>query len=513
MRSLGPGGTPATNVGRGRAAALLFGGALPALVALAALLRLWQLDTQPGGLNPDEAAEGWDAWQLLHVPGFHPIFFNDDGGREGLFAYIVAGVFRVAGASVTTLRGTSAVLGVLGVAVTPLALRRFGRGVVLAGTAWAAGALWLVCVDRDGFRNVLVPLVGTLTLAALLHWADRPGRGAAMVAGATSALGLWTYQPLKLVPLWVALWLVWLRRSDPEAWRRLRSSLVSGVVAYALVAAPIAFVAVTDPVGYFQRSVEVSAGNPTFGYGELPIHWLRTLLMFGITGDSNQRHDVATVPLLPPLVALVAALGLASAWRERDDPGRRLLLVGLPLFVLPGMLALEGDAPHFLRALGLEPMIAALVGLGAVEATRLGRRLFGGWRGAAAGAALPTAALALMTVQTATLYFSRDVAVRYAPYSFDIVALADAARQPGTVVLIDHYSAPVVEFVDHDVAPRVIDEPTAGPISLPPGTVVVARFDSDLRIALGNAAADHAQVLQRDPGGDPVVFRVTVGAG
>jgi hypothetical protein len=504
------GGAPAPH--RGRAAALVFAGSLVALVALAAFLRLWQIQTQPGGLNPDEASEAWDAWKILHVSGFHPLFFDDDGGRESLFAYLLAGVFRVAGASVTTLRGTTAVLGILGVAVTPLALRRFGRPVQLAGTAWAVGALWLICIDRDGFRNVLVPLVATLALAALLTWLDRPGRGTALAAGAVCGLGLWTYQPLKLIPLWVGIWLLLIRYRDPKRWVQLKRHLVPGLVAYAVVALPIAYVAITDPTGYFNRSVVTSAGNPTYGYAELPIHWVRTLLMFGITGDPNERHNVANTPLLPPLVALIAILGVVRCWRRRREPGHLLVLVGLPVFLLPGILAAEGDAPHFLRALGLEPILAALVGLGAVEAARVGTRLFGEGRGRLIGAGVVVLALAAMTIQSATLYFSRASTDRYAPYSFDMVAVADAARHPGTVVLIDHYSAPVVEFLDRDQGPTLIDEPTVGRIHLTPGTRVVARFSSDIGTALGAGAERAATVVARDPDGNPVAFSVEVGS-
>ena len=67
-----------------------------------------------------------------------------------------------------------------------------------------AGALWLICISRDGMRNVLVPLFGALMIWALIRWADRPGRVAAIVAGAVAGAGLWTYQPLKLTPLLLA---------------------------------------------------------------------------------------------------------------------------------------------------------------------------------------------------------------------------------------------------------------------------------------------------------------------
>ena len=105
------------------------------------MVRFVALQTQPGGLYPDEAAEGLSAQSLLAVPGYHPVFFNSDGGREALYAYIVAAVFKVFGSSVLTLRGTAAAVGVAGVIATYVAVRRFGRSPALIAMAWTAGSL------------------------------------------------------------------------------------------------------------------------------------------------------------------------------------------------------------------------------------------------------------------------------------------------------------------------------------------------------------------------------------
>src|SRR4029077_13259489 len=89
--------------------------ALGATLLGAAVLRFWDLASNPGGLYTDEAIEALSAHQILTVPGFHPVFFTDGGGREALFAYLVAGVFRFAGESTLALRATAAGIGVAGV--------------------------------------------------------------------------------------------------------------------------------------------------------------------------------------------------------------------------------------------------------------------------------------------------------------------------------------------------------------------------------------------------------------
>ena len=144
--------------------------ALAAILGAAVALRFAGLATNPGGLYTDEATEAVSALRLLHDPGFHPIFFPDGGGREALFAYLVAGAFALFGE--TTLdpagnggghrggrRGRHLVAGP--------SLR---DAVALVAAGWSAGALWLVCVSRDGMRNTLVPLFGALALVALLAW-------------------------------------------------------------------------------------------------------------------------------------------------------------------------------------------------------------------------------------------------------------------------------------------------------------------------------------------------------
>ena len=78
------------------------------------------------------------------------MFIAEDAGREPLYAYLVVGAFAVFGESTVVLRAVSGVLGVLGVLAIGLAPRRFGRGDMVAGMAWAAGSLWLVRAPATG---------------------------------------------------------------------------------------------------------------------------------------------------------------------------------------------------------------------------------------------------------------------------------------------------------------------------------------------------------------------------
>jgi len=483
------------------------------------VVRFWALQSQPGGLYPDEAAEGISAQNLLTIPGYHPVFFNSDGGREALYAYIVAAVFKVFGSSVLTLRGTAAAVGVAGVIATYFAIRRFGRAPALMAMAWTAGSLWMIAVSRDGFRNILTVLVGAAALAALLRWGDRPSRASGAIAGIAVALGFWTYQPLKLLPLLAILWLIWMRARDRERFRALSATLLWAGVAFAVVVAPMVYTAITDFSAYFGRAAFVSVFNSgSMSTDSYPVHVLKTLGMFLFTGDPNARHDVSALPLLGPVLVVPFLLGIWHCWRRRDDHGYSLVLLGLPVFLLPPLLANEGGAPHFLRSLGLEPYVAACVGLGCVEGVALLRRVASGvsWperpvtRNAWTVCAIAVTALGIASAVT---YLERPVADRYSAFTFADVALANAAVDnatdggPSTLVILDSYDAMDVQFLDAGRLPTIVAPMTrvANPAVY---TLIVAPSRADIAAAAGSGIAAEAQVDATDPQGNPVVFEV-----
>ncbi len=486
--------------------------AMVTVMAAAVFFRFYDLATNPGGLYGDEAAEGIDALKILHQPGFHPdwmVWFQGDGGREALFAYVVAGAFHFFGETALVLRATAAAFGVAGVLAIGWLGRRFGTWTGVVAAAWAAGSLWLICISRDGMRNTIVPAFGAVALIALLHWAARPGRLQALLAGAVVSLAsLYTYQPLKLLPLLVIVWIVWLRHADRARYNELRAGLLPFAAAFLVVAAPMIAVAVTDPISYFGRAAAVSTFNPAVeADASLPTHILKTIAMFGFTGDGNGRHDVAFLPLLPlPLVAL-AALGVWRLWRNRRDPSHSLILLSLPIFMIPPLVATEGWSPHFLRVLGMAAPLGVTIGLGAAEFVDQARRR---WGREAAGLAISTVAVtvAAVAVWSGWTYLSRPVSDRYTAYSYEVAAAGQyAADHPGSVVIIDNYSATDIEILHWDNKPTIVSPGTR--IDHPAAyATIVAMTKADLTTAVGAELGDRAQPVAWDPSGKPVVWAV-----
>ena len=430
------------------------------------------------------------------------------------------GSSRVFGSSVLTLRGTAAAVGVLGVIATYFAVRRFGRGPALLAMLWTAGSLWMIAVSRDGFRNIITVLVGALALAVVIRWGDRPSRGMAILAGAVIALGFWTYQPLKLLPVLAIVWLIWIRVRDPDRFDRIRPTLVWAGVAFIVVASPMIYTAITDASGYFGRDAAVSVLNAGAGSPEsYPVHVLRTLGMFLFTGDPNERHDVAALPLLGPLLVIPFLLGIWRCWRLRDDHAHALVLIGLVVFLLPPLLAVEGFAPHFLRSLGLAPYVAACVGLGCLELVRFARSLGASLgladsaRATQAGWAVCAVAVAGVGVASAVTYVNRPLEDRYAAFTFADVALANAAVDnptdggPSTLLILDSYDAMDVQFLDAGRLPTIVAPMRA--IGNPAVySLIVAPSRADIVAAVGAPLAAQAHVVASDPEGNPVAFAV-----
>jgi hypothetical protein len=365
-----------------------------------------------------------------------------------------------------------------------------------------------VVISRDGTRNTIVPFFGSLAFLAMFLWLDRPSRRTAALAGGAIALSsLYTYQPLKLLPVVVGMWLLWLWRSDPSTFARFRGGLRQFVAGFLVVAAPMIAVMVTLTDNYFSRVAFVSALNPAAAGDSPLVHWIRTIAAFGFTGDPNARQDVAGLPLLSIPLTLVAVLGLARLWRGRRDPANVLILCSLPVFMAPALLAVEGGSPHFLRMLGLAAPLGVTVGLGAAELVEQVHRRLGAWpaRLAVGVVALGFAAVALGSWQA---YSAVPVSARWWSYQFPLVDLANAGNRPNSAVIVDQFQMMDVWFLDYAQSPTIVQpgDRIANPQAF---SRIVAASRQDLIAAVGETAAQAAEPAAWDLSGNPSVWVLT----
>ena len=177
--------------------------ALPlAIVAIAALLRLWHLETIPLGLHGDEAITGMDAQRALHEGWIGPYLYPSALGQPAGPVYLTALLFKWLPQTTATLRGSMALFGVATVGFTYLAARAmFGRAVALVAAALLVALPWHLHLSRTAFMVNAWPAVQMAALWLLFVARARGGsarRGFFVAFGAVSGLGIYGYNAFVL---------------------------------------------------------------------------------------------------------------------------------------------------------------------------------------------------------------------------------------------------------------------------------------------------------------------------
>ena len=80
------------------------------ILVIATFFRLWQIQTIPPGLYPDEAMNGNNALEALDTGDFK-VFYSENNGREGLFINIQAIFLWLFGNKPWVLRLPSVIFG------------------------------------------------------------------------------------------------------------------------------------------------------------------------------------------------------------------------------------------------------------------------------------------------------------------------------------------------------------------------------------------------------------------
>ncbi len=428
------------------------------ITLLAALLRFPLLGRLPPGLYHDEAINGLDALRVLE--GATPVFFAANNGREPLFIYLIAGSIAVLGRSVLAIRLVSAVLGTLTVPATYFMSRRlFDRRVGLLAATITAVTVWPINLSRVGFRAVAMPL-----FAALMIWAvwrgyeqrirrDRTAWRWFASAGIFGGVMLYTYLAARFVAVAFLVFVGYLalrRRLHNSQFTIHNSRLIVPWSGFLLLTC-VAIIVAGPLLGYFathrtaaaQRAFQVSVLNPDINDGDpagtLMRHLGRTLLMFNVGGDFIPRHNVPLRPVFDPLLSLFFLLGLGIAVRRWREPAYAFALIWTAVMLLPT--ALAEDAPHFLRAVGVLPVLFVFPAIGLSVAAQWLRRT----------QSSTLAGLALLITLTVSLgltvhdYFLRHARSENAYYQFETGAteLADNVntflqQHPNGQAYVDH---------------------------------------------------------------------------
>lgn len=321
-----------------------------------AALRLGGSQLSPPGLSHDEVANWLIVQQIL--AGQHAVYFTEAYGHEAGFHYLQAGSVALLGDHALALRLPAMFAGILLICVTFILLRRlFGASTALMAAALLAVLFWPIFFNRQGLRVNALPVVAGLS--AYFWWRAWQEGGWRWwgIAGILAGLSLYTYMAARAVPLFYALYLLYLllahRSHLRQRWRQVL--LFWGLLA--LTSLPLVLFLLRAPSAEFRIS-EIDAPLRALQAGDLrPVlaNSLRFLGMFGFSGDPLWRQNIAGMPVFDPVMAALFYVGLVLAfWRWRDS---RYAFVLLWLFVgaVPSIVTI--DAPSFIRISNSLPVV------------------------------------------------------------------------------------------------------------------------------------------------------------
>ncbi len=321
-----------------------------------AALRLGGSQISPPGLSHDEVAN-WLIVQRIFA-GQHAVYFTEAYGHEAGFHYLQAGSVALLGDHALALRLPAMFAGILLICVTFILLRRlFGLYPALMAAALLAVLFWPIFFNRQGLRVNTLPVVSGLS--AYFWWrAWQEGRWRWWaIAGILAGLSLYTYMAARAVPLFYALYLLYLLLAHrPQLKRRWRQILLFwGLMA--VTSLPLVLFLLRMPSAEFRIS-EIDAPLRALQAGDWrPVlaNTLRFLGMFGFSGDPLWRQNVAGMPVFDPLTAILFYLGLALAfWRWRDNR-YAFVLLWLLVGAVPSIVTI--DAPSFIRICNSLPVV------------------------------------------------------------------------------------------------------------------------------------------------------------
>jgi 4-amino-4-deoxy-L-arabinose transferase-like glycosyltransferase len=351
-----------------------------AVIAFAAFLRLYRLDSLPPGLHYDEAFNATMA-QRVQTGVERPLFFTEDLTEEPMAIYVTSLSFALFGASPWSLRLVSACAGILTVAALYMLAREMFRSTWVAALASFILAIlyWHINFSRLGMEPIFTPLMLTLSFAFLWRGMSlrgtifvtkqSPNRGLEMVSSPNSSLFLaiailsgvflgatmYTYKAALFVPILAALFFG-IEFLIDRKW--LGTFAFVGMVAI-FIFAPLGLYFAANPNQFLERPTSVTASSTP---ATILDNTIRVAGMFFMQGDENPRSNLPFRPVLDPFLAIGFILGIISSVVRIRQRESRFMLLWLGVMVLPSILT--DYAPHFGRSIGVTPVVALITAYG-----------------------------------------------------------------------------------------------------------------------------------------------------
>jgi len=356
------------------------------VILLASFFRLWQLDTIPPGLYPDEAINSNQGWQALESRDFK-VFYPENNGREGLFINLLGFSFSAFGINIFSLRVVSAVFGILAVLAIflftkeilyPVFKKREREIIAFLASFFLATSFWHTNFSRISFRAIMVPFILPFSLYFLFKGFRTKKIRELILGGVFFGIGFHTYISFRLAILLLGIvlfcWLlIYFKKKLLKKFIFFSACFLFFTF---VVALPIGFYFYQNPQDFISRATPISVFAQDSPVKSLAISFFQHLAMFNIYGDPNWRHNLAGSPMLPIPLGILFLVGIAISIKKtvaliKEKDFLKLtafLTLGSWFFImlLPGILTFEG-LPHALRVIGVIPVVYIFLAIGTWE--------------------------------------------------------------------------------------------------------------------------------------------------
>ncbi|HJT24877.1 MAG TPA: hypothetical protein VJ873_09885 [bacterium] len=259
-------------------------------------------------------------------------------------------------------------------AMRPTKSRYFRPAAIAAGVFFLLGCLPFLAL---AFGSVLSGMhLWALALAVILIpaglacvgylWTtlkDRESYLSAVIAGGIFAMGLYTYQAYKIVPLLILLFALYELASRPKEILAKWKSIAGFSIAFLVLAFPY-FKHTLNMWGQGSREGELlifSRVHEQHSWQPLIYNLWRTAVMFHWHGDAMSRHNIQDYRMLDDVTGVLFFLGIVGAVVFLRKKPWFYGLTGLLVMTVPCVLSI--DAAHANRMLGTTPFIALLAAL------------------------------------------------------------------------------------------------------------------------------------------------------
>jgi len=345
----------------------------------ASFFRFYRIEDIPFGLNNDAAWEGSAALDILRGNLSPYLPYAVQGWRgEGFFRLMVTVFTYFMGPVPLVIKLPSAIWGLLTIIPLYFLIRLlFEKKLAFITTFFVATSGWHITMSKSGWRAIGAPLFSLAAFYFLFKALKTQGKSKFVLAGVMLSSSLYTYDAARILPPFLAFWLILLALTKKKFIKTHFTGLILMSISSLIVVFPLLFYAIQHWSNFISRGDFLFVGHQIQKIGSLSPLWnnLKTsALLFNYRANGNDFFideplvDQPTSWLLPIgfLIALIKVV------KNRDKNYLFIFLFFL-FFLIPGILSI----PNGNRVIGTLPVVYFFAALGLLAISDLIARFWG----------------------------------------------------------------------------------------------------------------------------------------